>query len=469
MMIAIRISFVTYWNIMLPPRAAPAALLLPLFLWLFVASAWAGDDASVACTQPSSSAKTCEPIRAVITAAAATDITARVFDSQGHFIRCLGGKAMKSGDQWAVNWDIKDAFGQRIDPGDYTLRIECGTTFQLDNTFGQNGALRGLPGPTFSSPRHLAVDQVGDLYVLDGADSIVYKFRADGSLAKDWDGSNVIKGSTKSRQRLFASVAVDDDGRLLLPMGLGTHSVAVYDGKTGKLAYYLGGFFKGDPIQAGGLAYPTLAFAGNGRIYVTCSTYGIVAAFNALNKPNFEGGFWSLGRPVDKKVPWPHVGMAGDFDGQNGLYLSATVRFAPLLMKLIDHGERASLAYRFDTSYTHPATGQVTKMSDISAITSDRKGVLYVLQRGTQQLMKLVDDGKRFELIAQFGSRGTDAGKFEFVAPHAVVINSAGDTLYLAEDGDRISDAEETIGQARVFKYAVKSRTKLEMKLSINP
>jgi DNA-binding beta-propeller fold protein YncE len=428
-----------------------------------------GEAVVAACTQPSASMNAGETIRATLAASEPADVTVRVFDAQNRFIRCIAGKAMKPGEKLAVEWNVKDSFGQRSDPGEFTLRVEAGMTLTLDKTFGKDGVLTGSGETAFISPTHIAVDHEGNLYILDYANSTVYKFHPDGKPANDWDDSNAIHGLKKGKRgRAFTSVAIDDRDRLLIPVA---HSVGVWNTKTGEPYYSIGGFFKDDPqakINAGGLGWPVLAFGGNGRIYVSCPSYNILAAFNGLNKPGFEGALWSAGRSSVKPV-WQTIGAAGDFDGQNGLYFSSSPSHrSATLFKVIDAGDHPAAAYSL-TKYLHPGTGAKQTISDINAISSDRKGVLFVLLRASQQILKVVDPGDRFEVVAQLGSRGPSAEKIQFVGPHGLALTPAGDALYVAEDGDRISDDEETLGQARVTKYLVKYKAVQDVKLTVKP
>jgi hypothetical protein len=441
-------------------------MLLGVCVFSWVGRVARAQELAVKCETPSISEQSIEPFKFDLVAAKATDVTVRVFDAEGAFVRVLAGGALHDEEKLAFEWDKKNADGRPVLPGVYTVRTEAGVSFSLDKSFAKQGV---LVGPPFVSPQSISVDRKGDVYVLDVPKATLFKYHSDGSPANDWEKSNTITSPTAP---IYASVALSDSGRIFMPEGLAGHSLAVFDAKTGQRELTIGQFFGDDPdwkIKPGGLGWPGFATVGNGRVYIACSGYSLLGAFDQ-NKPGCEGAYWRNGQ-MSNKID--SIGAAGDSDGRNGLYFcSASYHNAAELYKLIDTGDFCTFAFDL-RQYKNPATGHDDTFAGIVGITSDRAGVLYVMMRPTQTLLKVVDTGSKFVVVAANGTKGRNAEKLQFQSPASIAVSPAGDAIYIAEDNAPLSlnrDADETdVGLARVTKYAIRYRSHGELKITVNP
>lgn len=439
----------------------PIACALALGISQFSAQAFA-QDVGIQCDRTTLSAKLPDPFKFILSAQRTTEATARIYDAEGRFIRTIAGEVFKPNDKVMIEWDKKDAQGQLVPAGAYTLRVECGFSIKLDKTFAKEGVLKD---ESIVNPKSIAVDKKGDLFVLDVAKATVHKFHADGSPANDWEGVNHFAGESAPR---FSSVAVNQEGMIYMPEGLAGHSVAVFDGKTGKRAFTIGGFFGEDlhwKIKPGGLGWPAFAVLGGDRVYVTCPGYLMLAAFSQ-NKPDMEGAFWRNGK---ESGGFDSAGTAGDSDGQNGLYFgSAACHNSTQFFKVIDTGERVQFAYDV-RQFQHPVTRVEKKLAGIRGVASDKQGVVYVLMRPTQQILKIVDIGTRFQVVGIAGAKGDVAEKAQFMGPTSLAISPAGDALYVSEDNEPLAGEEPPTGLARVTKYAIAHTSKREFKVKVIP
>jgi hypothetical protein len=421
----------------------------------------AAQGVTVSCETPSISAQAIEPFKFNLATPKATDVTVRVFNSDGDFVRVLLGEAMPDNGKAAFEWDKKDSDGRPVRPGVFTVRTDSGFSLKLDKSFAKDGV---LAGPPFVNPKSIYVDRKGDLFVLDVPKSTLYKYHANGSPADDWDKSNKITSPTAP---LFASVAVSDSGRIYMPLGYAGHSLGVYDGKTGKAEFEIGNFFNDDlewKIKPGGLGWPSFAVVGNGRVYIACPGYNLIGAFDQ-NRPASEGAYWRNGPNANK---FDSVGNAGDTDGRNGLYLSsAPWHGGSQLFKLVDNGDICTFAYDM-RRFQHPVSHTDEPLNGMSGITSDRRGVLLVVMRPTQSIVKVVDTGSKFVVVAAVGSKGQDAEKMQFMGPAAIALNPAGDAVYVSEDNEPMALDSEVLGLARVTKYTVDETTS-ELKITVSP
>ncbi len=196
-------------------------------------------NAQVVCTpdKTSVSSKSGDIFVFTITSPKPQDISIKVYDSNGRYVRTLLEKCTTE-TQFKVPWNLMDADRKPVPSGKYAIKIRSGLNLVLDTSFGKNGVVGG--DDTFISPRNIRVDKKGNIYVLDYGAGIIFKFNPDGSPANDIAGKNKIVGAASP---YWVNIAVDDDGRIYASIG---HSVVVYDPKSGEGIYDIGGFFGND-------------------------------------------------------------------------------------------------------------------------------------------------------------------------------------------------------------------------------
>jgi DNA-binding beta-propeller fold protein YncE len=382
-----------------------------------------------------------------------TDISIKVYDENGKFIRALYEKCTTE-TQFKVPWNLRDSDGKNVNPGKYIIKIRSGLKLTLDTSFGKNGVLGG--DDTFISPTSIRVDKKGCIYVLDYGAGIIYKFNSDGSPANDFSGKNKISGPSAP---FWMNIAVDEVGKIYGSQG---HCVHVYDGKTGTYLYSIGGFFGNDvnwEHSKGGLGWPNwVGLNSDYRLYASCPTYSYFAAFDR-RKQWGEGGLWRSkgGGPGD----------SGDTDGKRAIYLAHAYYWSRNgITKWIDKDTSGEIAYAI-TSFYDPVKKTNEIMQNVFGVAFDRESGLFLVQRDPVRIIKISDNGFEFDFVKQFGSPGNDASKLEFMAPRDAVVSPDGKFLYVVEDGELISDKNTSSGLARVVKYKIEYDSEKEIQVQV--
>lgn len=407
------------------------------------------------------------------------DFAVKVYDGAGQYVCTLMNK-FNTGTRLLLRWKMKDAAGNPVPPGSYTIRMRVGTRLMLDTAFGKGGMLTAGTDPV-----SLRVDRKGDVYVLDKDSSTVYKYHADGSPANDFNGKNMVMAMyLKTPAQFWGSLALDDDGRMYLPATYATaHWIDVLD-PTGKELYYIGGFFGTDrnweTDQKGGTAYPGWAGIGAGpRLYATSWSYQMICAWDATKEKKL-GAVWGTSNADDQwRQGFPGVpGSAGDTDGKRAIYLNAaTFVKHSTLTKLVDNDAMVQCVYA-STSYPDLFTKKDIPLEYIYGITCDREDGIYCALRKASRMVKFHDTGLAFEPILQFGEVGNDPGKLQFATLHAVAPSFDGKALYILEDGETVLTEEmdkaekdrtpnAPTGPARLIKYKVSYEGEGEAKVTV--
>ena len=381
------------------------------------------------------------------------DHAVKVFNENGKFIRTILDKCVTE-TKLVAPWNLRDQWGKKITPGKYTLKYLSGITFTLDKSFGKDGIISDT---NIVSPTDVQTDHAGNLYVLDRGGSILYKFTSDGKPLKDINGKNFIESVSAP---LWGSFAVGSDGRIYLPFTFSTsHVIGVYDGKTGALLYYVGGFGPSWKTTKGGCAYPTWVGINGNHLYADCSAYGRLWTWDA-RKQGTTGALWRVNKGLYGAIAT---------NGRNVIYWATGRSYGGgNLNKLIDQDTAGNQSYSI-SNYTDSLTKTNVQLSDISGIGFDHQDGVYVVERKFSKIIKFSDTGFGFKYIASFGSPGKNASKLEFTAPHDVAISPNGNYIYVVEDGEAISRKNTTPGLARIMKFKISYTHEKQMNITVTP
>ncbi|MCM8758856.1 MAG: hypothetical protein NC906_03675 [Candidatus Omnitrophica bacterium] len=382
------------------------------------------------------------------------DLSIKVYDANGKYVRTLHEKCTTE-TLFKVPWNLKDAYGNQVPGGKYTVKIRTGLNLVLDTSFGKNGVIGG--DDTFISPRNVRVDKKGNVYVLDHGAGIIYKFNSDGSPANDIGGKNKITGPSSP---YWVNIAVEEDGSRIY--GTSGHAVFVYDGKTGQQIYYIGGFFGNDvgwEKTKGGLGWPNwIGLNGDYRLYASCPGYTYFAAFDR-RKQAMEGGLWR------SKGGTP--GESGDTDGKKAIYLAnAYYTNRSGITKWIDKDTSVEIAYGINV-INDPIKKTRETMANVYGVAFDGEYGIYLIQRDPVRIIKIADNMFGFDFVKQFGSPGDDASKIEFMAPKDAVVSPDGKYLYVIEDGEPISKTNTAPGLARLVRYKITYQEEKEITVNV--
>ncbi len=302
------------------------------------------DELKLTVNKPALSVKSGDAFVVTVALPRPTDFEAKVFDSQGKYVRTLAAKHAAD-PRFQIPWNMKDADGKEAAPGSYTIRVQTGFTLTADRSFGKEGMLPS----EFISPWDIKKDARGNIYLLDGGAAILYKFHEDGTPAKDLGGKDTI---TASSSPSWLTVAIGPDGRIYLPAG---HGISVYDPKSAAMLYYVGGFFEDAEWkkEKGGIGYPHWVGINGDHLYASSPSYAMLCCWDA-RKQGKAGGLWMVGRAPGG----PSVGWTGDTDGKSAVYLAVFWRNG--LAKLVETAASAEQQYSV-SSYFDPAQKKIVE------------------------------------------------------------------------------------------------------------
>lgn len=266
---------------------------------------------------------------------------------------------------------------------------------------------KGTGPGQFNAPIGVAVDGIGNIYVIDSKNHRIQKFDSGGQFLTGW--GNKGKG----------------DGQFNTPQGLAvdaTGSVYVADSKNNRVQKFdsSGQFLTewGSKGKGGGrFNTPTgVAVAEDGTVYVVDSRNNLIQAFDEDANLLFE---------------WGAIGTAeGEFDkpidvaiGENGnVYVS-------------DQGnnriQKFDMSGQFLLTWGTPGTsvGQFDKPFGLAV----QAGVVFVADHGNNRIQRFDSLG---QFLTEWGANGSDPGQFK--GPAGIALNSSGSVCVVDKNNHRI-------------------------------
>jgi tripartite motif-containing protein 71 len=272
--------------------------------------------------------------------------------------------------------------------------------------------IKGDPHP-LSAVRGLAVDQQGNLYVVDCESNRIQKLDSEGKFITAWgsegsgDGEFLLWFIRDASRRPVGDVAVDAQGHVYVADS-GNSRIQVFDSEGQFLAKW------GEEGMGDGQFYTPLGVAvgPEGDVYVTDTSRGDVQRFDSRGQ--FLGK-WSLPDMGGEFVTTPAVDADGNI--YVPIWLAKEVRKFDGEGKLLATiGEEGN------------GDGQFHKPV---AVTVDRQGNVYVADAITHCVQKFDSEG---DFLRRWGSKG--AGEGEFRSPSGLAAAADG-SIYVADFGNK--------------------------------
>lgn len=379
-----------------------------------------------------------------------TDVLVKVVSPSGTLVRLLSAGVADKGEH-SVAWDGKDAAGRQVPRGEYACVVEAGLQADLNTGFGDRGILQGV----FKNgcPWDLDVDSAGNLFVLDfgsrKAITRIYKFTAAGRPVADLDAGRNYLAIDRTCQA-FAIGPADQ----IIATPIDSYETHVMDSQ-GRALKVLGGcWMAGMPGWSPGVApgAASVAMGAGGKVYIEDRAYdsnhpeGHLAAFLYAAAPGESIGYppalgiYLAPRSVSNKKDRVYF---ANYDNQ--------------IVCVRDIGHCLQVLSRIGKT----GTGAGEFKTPLGPF-CDSEGTVWVADRNNSRIQRIADTGTGLAFAWKFGSRGADAARGEFMAPHAVAVSPDGKLLYVAEDNQeypsRAGGNDPVKGLARVTCYRLSYR-----------
>ena len=274
-------------------------------------------------------------------------------------------------------------------------------TFGLRAQFGSQGSGDGQ----LASPRGLAVDAEGNVWVADTENNRIQKFDAEGKYVSKFGTSGSGDGQLASPR----GVAIDSEGNIWVA-DTGNNRIQKFDSK-GKFLFKFGSF----GTEAGKLNKPGgLTIDSGGRIWVADTANNRVERFSATGV--YQVAYTSVKEPTDIVAHGPSVVLVAD-TGNDRIVLLANLFTAPPV-----------LVGQFGSSGS--GNGQ---LNDPEGIAVDAAGNYWVADTGNDRLEAFKLEGSKYEYVAQVGSQGSGEGQLE--SPRGLANDSKG-YIWVADTGN---------------------------------
>jgi DNA-binding beta-propeller fold protein YncE len=259
----------------------------------------------------------------------------------------------------------------------------------------------------FDVPLGVALDESGNLYVLDSGNNRVVKFDPDGTAADEWAATGF-------------GVEVDGDAVVFVPSGAFT--VARFETDGDALAAF----------QGGGLSGATdVAVDADRNVFVIDSTNHFFVKFNQAGSTvgNPIGGFGRCGSHLQPPVPCANASFNAKFNFPNGIAIDPGPEIIYVADTFNHRIQRLDGAGSFDDQWGEFGTcgGEDQspcsdpefnhKFNSPSGIAVDFLNNVFVADFGNDRIMIYRSDG---ELLGRIGSSGSESGQLDGPADVAV-------------------------------------------------
>ena len=254
----------------------------------------------------------------------------------------------------------------------------------------------------FSTPKGIAIDGTGTIYVVDNGNDRVQKYSAAGAFIGEWQ-------ITSSMYPDVNGIAIDGSGNVYLADAF-SNSVHKYS-TSGTFISQIGAYGSGN----GQFKKPSgLAVDGSGNLYVTDMDNFRIQKFNTTG-----GYITQWGSPAIFEVP-------------SGLVVDPGTGDVYVVDLSLNNVQKFNSAGAIITQW---GTGGATNgnFNGASGVTLDAVGNVYVTDKGNNRIQKFAPDGT---YLNQWGAGGTGNGFFAY--PHGIVFNAAGDIFITEENNNRV-------------------------------
>lgn len=364
------------------------------------------------------------------------------------FAGSLQGAGSQDGVGTAAQFNSPSGVAQDVagnayvaDTANHTLRriAPDGTVTTLAGTAGQAGSTDGGGAAArLSSPRGIAIDGAGNLYVADSGNHVVRKVQTGGvvtTVAGVAGQSGTVDGGAQvARLQSPSDVALDAAGNLYVVSGGAVRRISP-DGTVATFA------------TSRALPVTAVTVDGLGNVYVAESpASGPTSGAGTVRKLSSQGEPLAWGGAADGivGVPYP-ADLAADSAGN--VYVAVSGAFNPvpsvrstsrLVVRISSIGEVATVAGLANDDRTADGIGTAARLRDPRAISLGAGGRLVVVETEPGTVRQIDSQGRVSTLAGGQGDgladgQGTAARLFD---PRGIAAAADG-TLYVADSGNR--------------------------------
>jgi hypothetical protein len=334
------------------------------------------------------------------------------------------------------------------DTNNHTVRkiTPAGVVSTFAGTAGVSGSSDGTGAAArFKNPQGITVDSAGNLYVVDSYNHTIRKITPAGAVST-LAGAAGVSGATDgvaaaARFRFPSATKMDNAGNLWVADGNETLRKITPAGVVSTLAGMAVAAGSSDGTGATARFNFPSGMAGDsaGNVYVADSDN------NTIRKITPAGVVTTLAGTAGVSNSTDGTGAAARFNGPTSitadsagnLYVADTSNYT--LRKITPAGVVTTLAGTAQVSGSTDGTGTAASFSNLSGITIDSAGNLYVLDQSNCTIRKITPAGVVSTLAGTRGTAGAADGvgtAASFRYPTGIAIDSAGN-VYVADTGNR--------------------------------